>query len=94
MKLCNIVTTYALGFAAAAVMAAPELSKRQNDVSKCEDGTGGPRNGWLNERDCRMDCYLKEQADGDNKNNICKGMCANSGNIVQRFVCRNRWIKG
>lgn len=93
-------------------MAAPDLSKRQNDVPKCEDGQDPPSKGWRtgetsyprhgeSERwtnilsccaflgtDCQDDCYMKEGKDGDNKNNVCKGMCMNVGHPAPVFACR------
>jgi hypothetical protein len=42
--------------------------------------------------DCRDKCFLREQADGDNKNGVCKGLCINIGRPAPVFQCRSKQI--
>ncbi|KAJ4154183.1 hypothetical protein LMH87_010643 [Akanthomyces muscarius] len=73
------------------VMAAPDLSTRQNDIKKCKDGIQGPSGGYDKQADCKADCYLKENADGDDKGNACLGICINVGHPAPIFTCRGKW---
>ncbi|KAL6694037.1 hypothetical protein J3F84DRAFT_378422 [Trichoderma pleuroticola] len=91
MKVCTIITACTLSLIAAAVMAAPESSKRTNDVPHCVHGTGGPRKGWQHVKDCHLNCYLMEEADGDNNGNICQGKCTHSAFSKRWYYCRRKW---
>ncbi|XWX02406.1 hypothetical protein V2A60_010443 [Cordyceps javanica] len=77
-----------VGLAAVMAVAAPSISERQNDIKKCKDGIQGPDGGYDKQADCKKDCYLKENADGDEKGNACLGICINVGHPAPIFTCR------
>ncbi|KAK3186082.1 hypothetical protein K4F52_005072 [Lecanicillium sp. MT-2017a] len=88
MKFAPIFTI--VGLSAAVAMAAPDLTVRQNGVPDCEDGIDGPDGSWRTANDCKDECYLRENADNDNKKNVCKGLCMNVGHPAPIIVCRGK----
>ncbi|KAK0113922.1 hypothetical protein ONS95_014163 [Cadophora gregata] len=86
-----LLSLVGLGCISALATPVSPLQVRQNDVPPCQDGGGDPVNeAYDTAADCQDHCFLKENADGDNKGGICKGLCINVGHPAPIFQCRSK----
>ncbi|KPM45138.1 hypothetical protein AK830_g1310 [Neonectria ditissima] len=80
---------FMLSLTAMTALAAPVLEGRQNDIPPCEDGGEGPVNDAFDtSAECKEKCFLRENADNDNKYGVCAGACRNVGHPAPIFQCR------
>ncbi|UZP36570.1 hypothetical protein NXS19_004386 [Fusarium pseudograminearum] len=71
-----------------AVLAAPQLDPRQNDVPDCEDGGHAEHLKTYNSAaECKKACYLREQTDNDNYLGVCKGQCKAISHMSLQIAC-------
>ncbi|KAL1586977.1 hypothetical protein WHR41_04183 [Cladosporium halotolerans] len=84
-------TAVIVGLAAVRAIASP-VERRQNDVAKCENGSGTKENDtWdyaSGKAQCEENCYLSED---DGNGDVCRGYCRNAGHPVPIWMCMGSW---